>query len=231
MRWNVLVVSLALLLLGAFGVAIFLTRAPVVAPAGAGDAPGGAEPLAPGVATGAERPAPPQPRAVSGLPLNAVQPPVTPPPPPPPEMRPPPPNVGFGAPLPSDFQPPPPGAYSPRATGGPDAGAPFPMSREGIQGAIRAHIGDIRDCYESWLQSNPQLAGTMKVSFRIHPNEDGGPGVVDAVTVLDGGIGQVAMEGCVLNVMQDLRFDTPAGSDPVSVTYPFKFATTGDGPH
>jgi len=97
------------------------------------------------------------------------------------------------------------------------------MTREGIQSAIRSHLHDISGCYAAWLQLNPDLRGRMNVSFRIRPNEDGGPGVVDQVSLVDGGMGQVALEGCVLNVMQDLRFDTPPGSEPVNVTYPFIF--------
>ncbi len=108
-----------------------------------------------------------------------------------------------------------------------DAGRVFGISRDGIREAIASQLGEVRDCYSAWLEQNPSLAGTMLVSFEIAAL-DGGGGGVTRLEVLDGGLGQALMEGCVLNALADVRFETPDG--PLNVHYPLQFSSDhGDG--
>jgi hypothetical protein len=116
----------------------------------------------------------------------------------------------------------------PSATPGFDAGpAPYPIDREGIRAAVEATMPEISDCYTDWLRQNPKLAGRMVVGFEIAP-DDAGLGAVTSIELLDGGLGQPLMEGCVLNVFQDVRFEMPRGGGRVLVHYPVLFESGED---
>ena len=45
------------------------------------------------------------------------------------------------------------------------------VDREGVQGAVRSAIPEIRECYESWINLNPSLQGKLIVSFKIETSE------------------------------------------------------------
>jgi hypothetical protein len=69
----------------------------------------------------------------------------------------------------------------------------------------------------------------MVVGFSIGP-DDAGSGEVTRVAVIDGGLGHILMEGCVLNAVHDLRFDDPEGE--LTVHYPLTFSSAEeDGGH
>jgi hypothetical protein len=101
-----------------------------------------------------------------------------------------------------------------------DAGVLYPLTPDGFRQAIRARRDDVRDCYDGWLEQNPALSGTMVVALEISTT-DGGTGGITHLEVLDGGMGHMLMEGCVLNALSDLRFERPAS--PVTLHYPFFF--------
>jgi hypothetical protein len=104
-----------------------------------------------------------------------------------------------------------------------DGGVLHKLDRDGIKGAIAEKIPEIKECYDSWLQQNPSLAGKMKVEFRILEIPGRDRGKVMGVTIADGGMGHVAMEGCVGNVFKGMRFEAPRGGE-MRVTYPFVFS-------
>lgn len=104
----------------------------------------------------------------------------------------------------------------------------FAIDRQGIQAAMRSGVEDIRGCYAEWLRMQPVLAGRIRVRFTID-SEDGEEGRVTEVSLAeDAGVGNVAMEGCVLSVVSDLRFDAPP-EGPMNVTYPFTFVSSDGG--
>lgn len=108
-----------------------------------------------------------------------------------------------------------------------DAGVPFALDRDGIRAAVQEKIPELRDCYDSWLQADPSLAGRIKVSFTIDTDPNTGLGAVTQIGVMDGGIDHLALQGCVLNVFKDLSFDAPENG-PITVNYPLRFSS-GDG--
>ena len=83
----------------------------------------------------------------------------------------------------------------------------------------------IKECYEGWLQQNPALAGKMKVEFTIAEIPGRDRAKIMQVVVADGGIGHLAMEGCVRNVFKGMRFEAPRGGE-MRVTYPLSFEAT-----
>lgn len=102
-----------------------------------------------------------------------------------------------------------------------DAGAMHKLDQAGIQSAIQEKIPEIKECYQSWLGMNPHLSGKLLVGFRIVPDDGGTEGVVGEIAIADGGLGHVAMEGCVMNVMSAMRFEAPKGE--LTVNYPLRF--------
>ncbi|MEW5738097.1 MAG: AgmX/PglI C-terminal domain-containing protein [Myxococcota bacterium] len=109
----------------------------------------------------------------------------------------------------------------------PDAGLPFRLDKDGIKAAVAERIPELRECYDAWLEANPSLAGKIKVSFTIAENPDTGLGDVIEIGVLDGGLDHFALQGCVMNVFQDLHFEAPVNG-PVKVNYPLSFANAAD---
>jgi hypothetical protein len=115
----------------------------------------------------------------------------------------------------------------PAANEPPDAGVIHALTRDGIRGAIQEKLPEIKECYEAWLAQNPKLGGKLKVDFRIQEVPGFERGRVSEITVLDGGFGHVAMEGCVRNVFEELRFERPPQGE-LRVTYPLAFSPGPD---
>ncbi|MDP3155388.1 MAG: AgmX/PglI C-terminal domain-containing protein [Archangium sp.] len=108
-----------------------------------------------------------------------------------------------------------------------DGGVLHELTRDGIKGAITAELPQIRECYGGWLQQNPKLSGKMKVQFTIAEIPGRDRAKVMRVEIADGGMGHVAMEGCVRNVVKAIRFEKPAGGE-TRVTYPLSFEAPED---
>ncbi len=112
-------------------------------------------------------------------------------------------------------------------SGGIDGGVRFPLDKEGIRAAVKSAIPDVKDCYESWLAMNPALGGRLVVKLTID-TDDGVEGRVTRLSLADGGIGNVAFEGCALSSFSDLRFEPPLDG-PMNVTYPLVFSSADAG--
>jgi len=107
----------------------------------------------------------------------------------------------------------------------PPAEALGALSKEAIDDGVRDQIPEILQCYQGWLQRNPDLEGRINVKFVIATSEeDPDLGYVREVDLADTTIGNVWMEGCVLSAMEDAEFEAPSGG-VVIVTYPFEFSS------
>ncbi len=104
-----------------------------------------------------------------------------------------------------------------------DAKPPFPPTREGIRKAMRSSTSAIRECYEAWLQADDKLSGRIDLAFTITAKSGGG-GEIKTVTVADGGMGNIAFQGCMRSVVAELEFDSPEGE--MQVQYPLVFKTS-----
>lgn len=94
----------------------------------------------------------------------------------------------------------------------------FAVDKEGIQSAVQEVVPEIGYCYEEWLQIQPDLGGRVVVAFQI----GAGGRVVDIDLDDDTTTEHTLFEGCVLNVVQGLRFDEPDGV--IWVRYPLMFS-------
>jgi RNA polymerase sigma factor (sigma-70 family) len=108
-----------------------------------------------------------------------------------------------------------------------DGGVLYPLDKDGFRAAVKSAIPDIKDCYESWLAMNPALGGRLVVKLTID-TEDGVEGRVTRLSIADGGIGNVAFEGCALSSFLNLRFEPPLDG-PMNVTYPLMFSSADAG--
>jgi len=86
-----------------------------------------------------------------------------------------------------------------------------------IQRIVRQSFGRFRLCYENGLRNNPNLEGTVSVSFVI--TRDG------SVTHLSGGgsLPDSAVTSCVVGVFAGIVFPVPEGG-VVRVVYPIEFS-------
>lgn len=216
MRWRVLGPVLGLILLGALLFSFWPASAPELPPPEprvAPTAPVAAAP--PGPPNRAEAPRPPAPP-----PAPVVAAPAAVPPPAPPER--------------TEQLDPEPDWQHLKALGLTEAdiepldGGPlFALTRDGIKAAVTEGLPEIRECYEGWLQQNPSLSGKMKVQFNIAEIPGRDRAKVMRVEIADGGMGHIAMEGCVRNVFKNMRFEAPKGGE-LNVTYPLSFESKSD---
>jgi hypothetical protein len=84
----------------------------------------------------------------------------------------------------------------------------YGVTASGIRGAVQEKLPELRACYEPWAASKPGAR-------------------VRQVKIVDGKLGNVALEGCILNVFGGLEFERPEGGE-IKVTYPLTFASDGE---
>ncbi len=90
------------------------------------------------------------------------------------------------------------------------------MDRDAIRDVVRAHIAEIRQCYNQGLAEDPKLAGRLAVHFEI-----GRTGRVTSAQLQSSDLGHAGVESCVVGAVKDWKFPRPRGGGKVSVTYPF----------
>lgn len=96
------------------------------------------------------------------------------------------------------------------------------LDREIIQRVVREHRRELTACYESELQRNPDLEGTVSVEWVIAPD-----GSVAASQVESSTLSSDAVESCITRRIRNWRFPEPRGGGTVRVTYPFVFSPGG----
>ena len=110
-------------------------------------------------------------------------------------------------------------------------GARVPQVRQGkanVQGAldrdiirriVRAHINEVRHCYNEGLARAPELAGRVTVQFTIT-----GVGKVGASVVEESTLGDSVTGSCIAKAVKRWQFPKPRGGGSVIVSYPFVLA-------
>ncbi len=98
----------------------------------------------------------------------------------------------------------------------------WPLSREGIQGAVLEALPGMKACYDDALARDPSLGGKMILGFTVVDHD--GLGKVTVVELDDGAVSDDDMIGCVLDSLEGLQFDPPEGGGELSVSYPITFS-------
>lgn len=88
------------------------------------------------------------------------------------------------------------------------------ISKDQIRKVVRAHIGEVRDCYNQGLQRDPELAGRLVVGFEI-----AGSGAVKQATIRESTIADAEVGTCIAAKVQAWQF--PAANAATTVEYPF----------
>lgn len=97
-----------------------------------------------------------------------------------------------------------------------DASSKGGLSKDLIRRVVRAHIDDVRHCYNQGLQSNPKLKGRVAVNFVIVKN-----GQVSEATAAEDSLGHSGVPSCILGAVRTWRFPELESGESVTVTYPF----------
>ena len=91
---------------------------------------------------------------------------------------------------------------------------------EPIRRVVRAHIGELRDCYERALAVNPDLRGRIDLQFAI-----GMSGAVTTSAASSGNPGLESVATCAADRLRAFRFEPNPDGIATIVTMPFVFET------
>jgi TonB family protein len=90
-----------------------------------------------------------------------------------------------------------------------------------VRRIVRAHINEVRACYNQGLTRNPNLFGRVSVQFLIT-----GTGKVATASVGQNSMKDKNVGRCVAKAVKRWRFPRPAAGGSVIVNYPFTFAAS-----
>jgi TonB family protein len=92
-----------------------------------------------------------------------------------------------------------------------------------IQRIVRAHINELRGCYNQALVRDPELEGRVRTTFVIAPNGSVSSSVI-AESELD-----ARANACIAKAIRRWSFPAVEGMGTTVVNYPFVFAPSEDG--
>lgn len=101
-----------------------------------------------------------------------------------------------------------------------------PLDRKLIRRIVRAHISEVRYCYNQGLTTNPALSGRVAVQFTIGGKTGTVLESVVASSTLDEDESEEGVAACTANAVKRWKFPKFEG-EAVVVTYPFVL-TPGD---
>ena len=95
------------------------------------------------------------------------------------------------------------------------------LDKDIIRRIVRAHINEVRYCYNKQLQEHPEQKGRVVVKFTIGPNGNVDDAALDMTRPEDPQM--TALGECTTERVRKWRFPKPPGAENVIVTYPFLF--------
>ena len=117
-------------------------------------------------------------------------------------------------------------AHPPRVTADPPEPLAIPSalrSREPIRTTIRAHLDEVRACYEAQLEFEPSLQGRVLTYFVVSPE-----GRVSDTEIEESSLGRTTgathLTDCLQALLETIPFPEEPQTQPLGVTYPFVFA-------
>jgi outer membrane biosynthesis protein TonB len=87
-----------------------------------------------------------------------------------------------------------------------------------IKDVIKAHMPQIKHCYDVELRKDPELAGQVTLKFTVSPK-----GVVNQALVKQTTLNNKEVETCMVSEVKEWIFPEPRGGISVDINYPFKF--------
>jgi TonB family protein len=99
------------------------------------------------------------------------------------------------------------------------------LDRDIVRRIVRAHINEVRNCYNMGLTRDPSLTGRVEVNFLITES-----GKVGSSAVAGSTLGDAAVEACIAKAVRRWQFPKPPGGGTVAVSYPFLLDPGGPAP-
>lgn len=96
------------------------------------------------------------------------------------------------------------------------------LDKELIRRVVRAHLNEVRGCYDQGLARNPNLRGRVEIQFAIGPTGAVSSSAVSESSVADDNVGR-----CIAKAVKRWRFPTNAIGGTAMVSYPFLLETGG----
>ena len=90
------------------------------------------------------------------------------------------------------------------------------LDRDLLRRVVRAHIDELRSCYNAALSRNPNLTGRVTIDFTVNAD-----GKVDTADVASSTVRDEAVGNCMAKATQRWTFAKPHDGKPGAVTYPF----------
>lgn len=90
------------------------------------------------------------------------------------------------------------------------------MQKDLIRRIVRAHINEVRHCYNQGLKTNPELSGRVVVGFKI-----AGTGEVETSEVHESTLGNSGVDTCIAGAIETWKFPKTRGGGSIVVNYPF----------
>jgi hypothetical protein len=90
------------------------------------------------------------------------------------------------------------------------------LDKDIIRRIVRAHINEVRHCYNQGLVKDPDLSGRVRVKFKIVATGKVGESSVESTTLPDTDVAE-----CVAKAFKRWKFPKPRGGGEVDVSYPF----------
>ncbi len=93
------------------------------------------------------------------------------------------------------------------------------LDKDIIRRIVRAHIGDVRGCYNTALAKDPAVGGKVVLDFTI-----GSDGMVSATSISSTTLSDKEVGTCMATAAKKWKFPSPKGGGVVVVKYPFNLS-------
>jgi Ca-activated chloride channel family protein len=92
------------------------------------------------------------------------------------------------------------------------------LQREPVTSTLRLHTVVLQQCYQSRLDLQPGLRGSIILSFVVDPS-----GAVSQARIVGSTLGDEALNLCVVRSLASLRFSSPSDGSPATITVSIAF--------
>ena len=90
------------------------------------------------------------------------------------------------------------------------------LDKDIIRRIVRAHINEVRSCYNAALTKDPNVAGKVSIEWTI-----GADGKVASASVLTNTTNDEPLGQCIAKAVKKWTFPQTPGGGTIKVTYPF----------
>jgi len=101
----------------------------------------------------------------------------------------------------------------------------YSTSKEGIDGAMKIFLPNMRKCYDQTRAKYPDIEGRVTLSFQISKNDDPENmdiAKIEEVEILETDLDYEEMDNCIMDTIDNLWF-APPEDGTIFVRYPFVF--------